>query len=230
MKKTTLLATSTTPDGRPMTLLAHDADRIIRVDGIELMSTRQHHSEERLGELACASLATTRGPRVLIGGLGMGFTLRAALDCLPPDAKVVVAEIMPAVIEWNREPAHGLGADCLADQRVEVVAEDVAEFLRRGADRYDAVILDVDNGTTALTTRGNDRLYRATGVGQVRKSLRSGGCAAYWSAHADPAFEELLAASGFDVTVERVRPHAKATGGSWHFLFLAQASSPGPRR
>ena len=115
MKKTTLLDTATTPDGRPMTLLAHDADRIIRVDGVELMSTRQHHSEERLGELACAGLTATRGARVLIGGLGMGFTLRAVLRSTAADAEVVVAEIIPAVVRWNRDPAQGLGAESLAD-------------------------------------------------------------------------------------------------------------------
>ena len=118
MKQTILLDTATTPDGRPMTLLSHDRDRMIRVAGIELMSTRQHHSEECLGELACRHLIGHRGSRVLVGGLGMGFTLRAVLGTLPSDAEVVVAEIMPAVIKWNRDPALGLGADCLVDPRV----------------------------------------------------------------------------------------------------------------
>ena len=230
MKKTTLLDSATTPDGQPMMLLAHDTDRIIRVGGIELMSTRQHHSEERLGELACDGLALVRAPRVLIGGLGLGYTLRAVLRVLPGDAEVIVAELMPAVIRWNRDPAFGLGADCLADERVRIVEGDVATCLSAGAGRYDAVILDVDNGTSALTARGNDRLYRATGVGLVRRALRPGGCVAYWSAYADPAFEELLAASGFEVAVERVRPHAKARGGSSHVLFLAHAASTGHRR
>jgi spermidine synthase len=230
VKKTTLLDTATTPDGRPMTLLAHDDDRIIRVDGIDLMSTRQHHSEERLGRLACAHLAATRGSRVLVGGLGMGFTLRAVLAALPADAEVVVAEIMPAVIRWNRDPAFALGADCLADRRVEIMEGDVADLLRDGAGRYDTVILDVDNGTSALTARGNERLYRAAGVGLARKALRHGGTAAYWSAYDDPAFAELLEASGFAVSVERVRPHAKAAGGGWHFLFIARVAAPGQRR
>ena len=230
MKKTTLLDTATTPDGRPMTLLAHDADRIIRVDGVELMSTRQHHSEERLGELACAGLTATRGARVLIGGLGMGFTLRAVLRSTAADAEVVVAEIIPAVVRWNRDPAQGLGAESLADGRVRIVEDDVANLLREGVGRYDAVILDVDNGTSALTARDNDRLYRATGVGLARRALRPGGCVASWSAHADPAFEELLAESGVDVSVERVRPHALARGGGSHVLFLAHLAGRGKRR
>ena len=230
MKKTTLLDSATTPDGRPMTLFAHDTDRMIRVGGIELMSTRQHHSEVRLGELACEGLAEAKAPRVLIGGLGLGYTLRAVLRGLPADAEVIVAELMPAVVRWNRDPSLGLGADCLADDRVTIVEGDVADCLREGAGRYDAVILDVDNGTSALTTRGNDRLYRATGVGQVRRALSPGGCAAYWSAYDDPAFVELLEASGFEVGVERVRPHAKARGGGSHFLFLAHVASGGKRR
>ena len=230
MKKTTLLDTATTPDGKPLSLFSHDTDRIIRVGGIELMSTRQHHSEERLGELACEGLAAVRAPRVLIGGLGMSFTLRAVLRMLPDDGQVTVAELIPAVVRWNRDPALGLGADCLADERVTIFQGDVAECLREETGRYDAVILDVDNGTSALTARGNDRLYRATGVGQVRRALGPGGCAAYWSAHDDPAFVELLEASGFEVTVERVRPHAKARGGSSHFLFLAHVASGGQRR
>ena len=176
MKKTTLLDSATTPDGRPMTLFAHDTDRIIRVGGIELMSTRQHHSEERLGELACEGLAEAKAPRVLIGGLGLGYTLRAVLRGLPADAEVIVAELMPAVVRWHRDPALGLGADCLADGRVTIVEGDVADCLREGAGRY-----------------------------------------------------ELLEASGFEVGVERVRPHAKARGGSSHFLFLAHVAS-GQRR
>jgi spermidine synthase len=228
VKKTTLLDTATTPDGKPLSLYSHDADRIIRVGGIELMSTRQHHSEERLGELACEGLAAVRAPRVLIGGLGMGFTLRAVLRMLPADAEVIVAELIPAVVRWNRDPALGLAADCLTDGRVSIVEGDVAECL--GGGRYDAVILDVDNGTSALTARGNDRLYRATGVGLVRRALAPGGVAAYWSAHDDPAFVELLESSGFEVAVERVRPHAKARGGSSHVLFLAHVASAGARR
>lgn len=230
MKKTTLLDTATTPDGTPLALFAHDDDRIIRVRGIELMSTRQHHSEERLGELACEGLAAVRAPRVLIGGLGMGFTLRAVLRVLPADAEVIVAELIPAVVRWNRDPRLGLGADCLADRRVSIVEGDVADCLGEGAGRYDAVILDVDNGTSALTARGNDRLYQATGVGLVRRALSPGAVAAYWSAHDDPAFVDLLEASGFEVAVERVRPHAKARGGSSHHIFVAHVASPGSRR
>ncbi len=224
MKQTILLDTATTPDGRPMTLLSHDRDRMIRVDGIELMSTRQHHSEERLGELACRHLIGHRGSRVLVGGLGMGFTLRAVLGTLPSDAEVVVAEIMPAVIKWNRDPALGLGADCLVDPRVGLVEGDVGEILRTSPGAFDSVILDVDNGASALSVRGNDRLYRANGVGMTRKALRRGGCVAYWSASDESDFADLLRDSGFTVDIERVRPHAGLRGGGWHTLLLARVT------
>jgi enamine deaminase RidA (YjgF/YER057c/UK114 family) len=126
MKPTRLLDTATTPDGTPLTLHEHDGTLSIRVGGVELMSTRQHHSEERLAELACAAVAARRRARVLVGGLGMGFTLRRCLACLAADAEVVVAELVPAVVRWNRDPAYGLAADALADPRVTVHEGDVA--------------------------------------------------------------------------------------------------------
>jgi len=225
MKKTILLDQATTPDGRPMTLHEHDGVFMIRIDGVELMSTRQHHSEERLAELACAHVGTTSsGAQVLIGGLGLGFTLRAALANLGPDSKVVVVELMPAVIRWNQTPAYRLGADAMDDPRVEVVAGDVADVLtdalKKTRSRFDAIILDVDNGASGLTAAANSRLYSASGLSMIRSALKPDGCLAVWSADPDPAFVERMGQGGFAVTVERARSHA--TGGSWNFLFIGR--------
>jgi spermidine synthase len=221
MKKTILLDQATTPDGRPMTLHEHDGVYMIRIDGVELMSTRQHHSEEKLAELACVHLqARSSGARVLIGGLGLGFTLRTALENLGPDAEVVVVELMPAVIRWNQTPDYKLGADAMADPRVEVVTGDVVDLLKKSRGQFDAIILDVDNGASGLTAAANSRLYSATGLAMIRAALRPDGCLAVWSADADPAFVERMGKCGFAVAVERARTHP--TGGSWNSLFIGR--------
>lgn len=221
MKKTILRDQATTPDGKPMTLHEHDGVFMIRIDGVELMSTRQHHSEERLAELACGHIrGGAAGACVLIGGLGLGFTLRTALKNLPPQAAVVVAELMPAVVRWNLNPEYGLGADALADPRVEVITGDVADVLRKSRTRFDAIILDVDNGASGLTASANSRLYSAAGLAAARSALKAGGCLAVWSADDDPAFVQRMRQGGFAVTVEKARTHP--TGGSWNFLFVGR--------
>lgn len=220
MKKTILRDQATTPDGKPMTLHEHDGVFMIRIDGVELMSTRQHHSEERLAELACGHIRGVAGACVLIGGLGLGFTLRTALKNLSPKAAVVVAELMPAVVRWNRNPEYGLGADALADPRVEVITGDVADVLRKSRARFDAIILDVDNGASGLTAAANSRLYSAAGLAAARSALKARGCLAVWSADDDPAFVQRMRQCGFTVTVERARTHP--TGGSWNFLFVGR--------
>lgn len=221
MKPTILRDQALTPDGRVMTLHEHDGALTIRVAGVDLMTTRQHHSEERLASLACEPLRRARGARVLIGGLGFGFTLRTALGILGADAAVVVAELMPAVIAWNREPAYGLAGAALDDPRVEVVVGDVADVLRHHRADLDAVILDVDNGAAGLTTVDNGRLYTPAGLARARAALRPGGCLAVWSAAADPAFVERLRRCGLAVTTERARVHAG--GGAWNHLFIGRA-------
>jgi spermidine synthase len=161
---------------------------------------------------------------VLIGGLGLGFTLRAALKNLPPDATVVVVELMPAVIRWNLQAEYGLGADALADPRVETVAGDVADVLKKGRGQFDAIILDVDNGASGLTAAANSRLYSAAGLSSARSALKPRGCLAVWSADDDPAFVKRMEQGGFAVTVERARTHP--TGGSWNFLFIGRVGQP----
>ena len=218
MKKWTTLDQALTPDGKTISLHEHDGSYAIRVDGIPLMSTRQHASEERLAEFACAHLRGVGHARVLIGGLGFGFTLKAALAALAPGATVVLAEMLAAVIAWNRDPRFPLASQAVADPRVTVVQQDVADVIGESRAGFDAIILDVDNGPAALSTGGNARLYDLPGLRRIRAALRPGGCAAFWSAAADPAFEKLLAQAGFRVHIERARSHG--TSGRWHTLFV----------
>jgi spermidine synthase len=218
MKPTRLLDRATTPDGTPITLHEHDGAISIRVGGVELMSTRQHHSEERLAELACVGLRERSRATVLIGGLGLGFTLRATLGLVGADAKVVVAELIPAVIGWNRDPDHRLAADIMDDPRVEIVVGDVARLLDKGPGRFDAIMLDVDNGARGLTAVANEGLYATRGLGVAREALRPGGRVAVWSASHDPRFVGRMEEAGFTVDVVKARSHP--TGGSWNWIFL----------
>jgi spermidine synthase len=220
MKKWTPVDKALTPDGKTISLHEHDGTYAIRVDGAQLMSTRQHASEERIAELACAHVRGIRGARVLIGGLGFGFTLKAALSAVRADATVVMAEILAAVIAWNSNPAFHLAADAMADPRVIVRQQDVGEVIREARGGFDSIILDVDNGPVALSTVGNQRLYDHTGLQLARSALRPGGCLAFWSAAPDPAFEKRMIHAGFTVDVERCRSHANS--GARHTLFLGR--------
>ena len=219
MKPTTERGRATTPDGRQLTLHERDGTFTIRVDGVELMSSRQHHSEERLAHLACGHVRDKPGATVLVGGLGMGFTLRAALAILRPDARVTVAELIPAVVEWNMDPAFGLGVDALGDARVEVVVGDVAAVVAR-RHGLDAIVLDVDNGADALTTAANEGLYAPAGLAAARAALAPDGRLAVWSATDDPAFVRRMERSGFAVTTERASLHPG--GGSRASLFIGR--------
>lgn len=218
MKPTRLLDRAAAPDGTPITLHEHDGALLIRVGGVELMSTRQHHSEERLAELACAGLRDRRRAAVLIGGLGLGFTLRETLRHVADDASVVVAELIPAVIAWNRDPALGLAADVIDDPRVEIVTGDVAAVLAGSRGRFDGVMLDVDNGARGLTAAANDGLYLAVGLGAARAALKPRGRLAVWSAGADPRFAVRMEEAGFAVEVVKARTHPQ--GGGWNAIFV----------
>jgi spermidine synthase len=220
VKKWTPVDQALTPDGKTISLHEHDGSYTIRVDGVALMSTRQHGSEERLAELACANLREKPGARVLIGGLGFGFSLHAALAALAPDASVVVVEILAAVIAWNRNPAFPLAAEALADRRVTVVQQDVAEVLRAQRSSFDSIVMDIDNGPVALSAEGNDRLYQPAGLKLIRAALRPEGCVAFWSAAPDPAFEELMVRAGFLVETQNCR--SRLSSGRRHTLFLGR--------
>ena len=191
---------------------------MIRVNGRELMSTRHSFSEEQLGVVACQPLARRAGVSVLIGGLGLGFTLRAALASLGRDARVLVAELIPEVATWNRNPAYPLAAEALADPRTSLVIGDVADVLGQSQDRFDAIMLDADNQTTSMNTAGNSSLYQPMGIAKVRHKLKPGGRVVYWSAGEEPLFAKRLAAGGFDVEVRRVRKHP--TAGGYHVLLV----------
>jgi spermidine synthase len=227
VKRFESLERTTAPDGTVLTLHRHDGQYLVCADGVELMSTRRHHSEERLAELACAPLRDAPGARVLVGGLGLGFTLRAALHVLAADASVVVAELVAAVIAWNANPDYALAGEALRDPRLTLRHADVVDVLREeareGAGRFDAILLDVDNGAAPLTTAGNARLYDDAGIAAAVAALRPGGWLAYWAAEADREFERALRRAGLTVEVARVRAHV--TTGPWHTLYLARSTA-----
>jgi spermidine synthase len=189
-------------------------------NGKSLMSSRMHGSEQALAALA---LRRVHAPDacVLVGGLGMGFTLRATLDLLPEDATVVVAELVPAVVEWNRGVLGTLAAHPLRDARVRVEIGDVADTLQSGPGRFDAVLLDVDNGPDAFAAATNARLYNDQGLAVARAALKPGGVLAVWSAWEDRRFEQRLRYAGFVVDLERVRGRL-TKGGPKHTIFLAR--------
>jgi spermidine synthase len=220
VKPTEKLGEATAPDGTVLALYRHDGAYTIRAGGVELMSTRRHASEDRLAALVCAPLRGTPAARVLVGGLGLGFTLRAALRELGADARVVVAELVPEVVAWNREPSYGLAGEALADPRTELREADVADVLRAEPGSFDGIMLDVDNGAEALTTAANAGLYGRAGIRLAAGALRRGGRLAYWAADEARDFEAALRRASLVVEVERVRAHGK--GGPWHTLLVAR--------
>jgi spermidine synthase len=226
MKRVERLGEAVAPDGTVLVLHRHDGAYVIRANGQELMSTRRHHSEEVLADVACAPLRERAGARVLIGGLGLGFTLRAALRSLGPDAHVAVAEIMEEIIRWNQDPTYDLAADALRDPRVELHHDDVANVLQANAGGFDAIMLDVDNGAAPLTTRGNALLYDADGIRRAATALRPGGRLAYWAAGSEPGFETALRRAGMAVEVVRARAHPGLR--SWHAIYLASRAGDAP--
>ena len=192
----------------------------IRVDGCELMNSRAHGSEEALAELASAKIVDRPCPRVLIGGLGMGYTTAAALGRLGPGSQVVVAELVPAVVDWNRGPLADLAGRPLQDARVTVQEVDVAAILRTERRAFDAILLDVDNGPDGLSRKGNDWLYSQAGLDAAYAALTSKGVLAVWSAGPDSAFAKRLSRAGFEVDEVRVRARGSRGGGK-HTIWLA---------
>jgi len=208
-----LIATASVPGGgEELRLYRRAGDFMILLDRAELMSTRMSGSEEALAMMTCARLANRPRPHLLIGGYGMGFTLRAALRRLDGDARVTVAELVPGIIDWARGPMAEMTGDCLDDRRVEVVIDDVGARIRHGRGGYDAILLDVDNGPDGLTRPGNDGLYSMRGLAAARGALRTGGILAIWSAAPDAAFARRLADADF--AVEEVGVRARTTTSS----------------
>jgi spermidine synthase len=188
----------------------------------DLMNSRMHGSERALAELACERLRAVARPRILIGGLGMGYTLAAALASVGSDASVVVAELVPEVVEWNRAWLGALAGSPLDDPRSEIFVGDVAELIRREPDAFDAILMDVDNGPEALVRRENDWLYRESGLRAMRTALRIPGVLAVWSASADRDFTVRLGRAGFAVREHVVRPHRAGKGPRHHIWIAAQ--------
>jgi spermidine synthase len=220
MKAWELLGETSAPDGTDIRLIRRDDEYVILANGKPLMSSRLHGSEEALATLGCAEARAHESPRVLVGGLGMGFTLRAVLEVLPSAATVIVAELVPAVIQWNREPLAAVAGYPLRDRRVRIQVADVGLTLRENRDRFDAILLDVDNGPAAFTVGANAGLYDNSGVAAAYAALCPGGTLAVWSAWEDRKFEQRLRFHGFTVNVVRVRARLKK-GGPRHTIFLA---------
>ena len=223
MKPFELLAEALSPDGTAMKLVRRGDEYIILVDGVILMSSRMHGSEEALATLACQRLRTLEQPSVLIGGLGMGFTLRATLELLPQDANVVVVELVPEVVEWNRGPLGPLANHPLNDKRVRVETGDVLVTLSSRHGQFDAVLLDVDNGPAAFTASHNAELYNHRGIAAARAALKKEGVLAIWAAQDDRKFQQRLRDGGFNVQVHRPRGRLKK-GGPRHTIFLSHKS------
>ncbi len=218
----------TTPDGQQLVLYRRAGVFTIRVNGYELMSSRAHGSEEALARLGCSGLNQRPQPRVLIAGLGMGYTVRAALHSLPPNATVVVGEVFSAVVEWCQGPLAHLAGNVLADRRVRVVVDDVQALLRCPGKPYDAILLDVDNGPDALTLASNKSLYGPAGLARIHRALTRTGVLAVWSAARDRGFQRRLGKAGFTVRCETVRATATRKGPA-HTIFLAKRQNQ-PRR
>lgn len=224
MKRFILLDTAPIPNnGGALCLFEYGDDFVIKLEGGkggQLMNTRMHGSEDALAEIPCKRIAARTGARVLIGGLGMGFTLASALRHLADDAEVQVAELVPGVIEWNRGPLGAKSGRPLQDPRASVLNVDVIELLQNQPNAYDAIMLDVDNGPEGLTHSANTRLYALEGLAACARALRPGGVLAVWSASADRQFSQRLAQVGFKA--EEMQVYAHGNRGPRHTIWICQ--------
>jgi spermidine synthase len=224
MKRFVLLDTAPIPEnGGALCLFEYGEDFVIKIqggDGGQLMNTRMHGSEDALAEIPCKRVTHRPAPRVLIGGLGMGFTLASALKHLGKNAQVVVAELVPGVIEWNRGPLGAKAGMPIDDPRSEIRCADVANVLQSEPQGFDAIMLDVDNGPEGLTQRSNSGLYSAAGLQNCHRALRAKGILAVWSASADRKFSERVAKAGFKV--EEVQVYAHGNKGTRHTIWIAE--------
>ena len=228
MKPWILLDTAAIPGGGELKLYQHVKDFAIRVDRDELMNSMSHGSEDALARLAFARLGVRSQRQVLIGGLGMGFTVAAALRDAGPDDRITVAELMPAVVTWNRGPLAPLAGNPLSDPRVSVHTGDVAALLRSQTAAYDLILLDVDNGPQALTATANHWLYGTTGLAKSFAALRPGGVLAVWSAGPDDSFTRRLRHAGFQVSIEQARAHGNRGARFIIWLGIKPGKKPSP--
>jgi spermidine synthase len=221
-----LIDTARVPDSEEeLRLMKRGSEFSIMLGQNELMNSRLSGSEEALAKLACERISDLPAARVLIGGLGMGFTLRSALSVLGPQADIVVAELIPSVLIWARGPMAGLFGDCLEDRRVRVQLADVHDVIVASPGAFDAILLDVDNGPEALARTANEALYDAKGLKSAWMALRPGGVLAIWSSGANPKFATRLRRGGFDVEEIKIRANG-ASGGARHIVWLAIRPEP----
>jgi len=223
MKPMVKIANTRTPDGGEMTLFQHYRDFSIMINGEDLMHSRRHESELELARLGCARLVGRKAPRILIGGLGMGYTLRQTLDMLGPDAQVVVGEMIPAVVEWNHEFFETLNGQALNDKRVDLKTGNIIEIISSAKAQFDAILLDVDNGPDPMTDAGNHRLYHHDGILSCQRALKKQGCLSIWSAKPSKPFEQRLISCQFHVRRFRV-PAYKGKKPPSHFVWVASTS------
>ncbi len=217
-----LLDTAQTPGiGEELRLYQRDTEFSIKVGSYELMNSRIYGSEDALAKLACQKISKHPRARVLIGGLGMGYTVRTALNGLGAKAQVVVAELVPAVVQWNRGILADLAGSPLDDSRVTLHEADVAQMIKTAKGDYDAILLDVDNGPQALARKDNDWLYSLTGLKTAFAALQPKGVLAIWSSGAEPAFAQRLRKAGFDVDEVGVRAGGGRKGGAHHIVYIA---------
>ncbi|EQB07820.1 spermidine synthase [Sphingobium quisquiliarum P25] len=220
MQPRELIDTAPVPGGQPLKLYRRGHDHMIVLDGNELMSSRMSGSEKALAVMTLDRLKRVSDPHLLIGGYGMGFTLRAALANMGPGGLITLVELVPQIIAWARGPMADLAEGCLDDARVHLVEGDVAAVIASARGSYDAILLDVDNGPDGLTTPANDRLYSAAGLAAAKSALRPGGILAIWSAAPDAAFTRRLRDAGF--LVDEVAVKARDNGkGPRHVIWFA---------
>ncbi len=227
MKPFRNLAETRTPDGSRFTLHEHDGEYFLKLNGRQLMSTTSTASEMLLAQLPCKGLRNRPQARVLIGGLGLGVSLRRVLELCGGGATVEVAELLPEVVAWNRELLRAVNGALLDDRRVKVITGDVFEVIRRaGKASYDAILLDVDNGPTSFVQPGNSRLYSRRGLKIIAAALKPGGNVAFWSACEEPAFFQTLSRAGFKVAAFPAKAHGRARRAA-HVIYMGQMAERG---
>jgi len=219
MKPWNTVGKAVSPDGTRLELVEHDGDYVIKADDLPLMSTRMHFSEMELARLVCTKLKSKA--KVMIGGLGLGYTLRSALDLIPKDGVVVQVELVPEVIEWNKGPLGPFNNHPLKDTRTEIVQDDISKVIRQSQNNYDSIMLDVDNGPSPSVNERNGWLYTDNGLRSIRNALKNGGKVAIWSANDEPRFISRMKRNGFLGEKHRIQAH-QGKGGIRHVIFTGR--------
>lgn len=216
------LAETRTPDGSKFSLHEHDGEFFLKLNGRQLMGSNSTVSEIMLADLACAFRHKLEAPNVLVGGLGLGFSLRRVLDVIGPTATAHVAELLPEVVDWNRQFLRELNGNVLEDPRVKIFTGDVYKLISSSPAKFDAILLDVDNGPTSFVQAQNSRLYRKKGLSLIHSALRPFGRVAFWSVEKEPAFLAQLASSGFSATEYEAKAHERAKRAA-HRIYVGEA-------